>query len=278
MNEGKDLEPYKLVMERDKKEIIAFKNIDNRVNADIFGRQVTKFVSTEQLAVMNSIHGVTEKEMIEGTEEIFLDFRGEENKEVGKLEIKVKDRRKQYPALAGKLKDVDAKKSKYNVLNLFVDTVSRGRFYRRFPQTIQFLTNLKNKKNSPARVYDFFKFHSIRGYTFANLLASTYGLDAEKSRDQIYEKQVRIERLASQDGYITGLSSDICQVSEQDAYRRAKLLVKTFDDDYMPDHVFNQIGCDYNFYPKKNAENPLFGKGPWTMNKKCFMRRDITEM
>lgn len=205
-----------------------------------------------------------------------MDFRGEDKK-FGRLKIKVKDRRAQYPDLSKKLKDINIEDSKYNVLNVFVDTISRGRFYRRFPQMIQFLTNLKNKKNSPARVNEFIQFHSLRGYTFANLISSTYGLNVDKWKKGIYNSQKRIEHFASDQGYITGMSSDICQISEQDAYQRWSW-GKHFDDEYLPDHVFTQVGCDYNMYPKDYYTNPLFGKGPWTLNKKCFMRRDITEM
>ena len=101
--------------------------------------------------------------------------------------IKVKDRRKEYPELKEQLKPVEPAKGKYNVLNLFVDTISRGRFYRRFPQMIQFLTNLKNKKGSSARVNEFTKFHSLRGYSFANMLGSHYGLEADQWREEKYD-------------------------------------------------------------------------------------------
>ena len=46
----------------------------------------------------------------------------------------------------------------------------------------------------------------------------------------------------------------------------------------MIDHIFYQIGCDYNMYPLNNAYNPTFGNGPWTLSKKCFMQRDPTEI
>ena len=73
---------------------------------------------------MDSIQKFTESDMINSTEEIFLDFRGEENKEIGKLVIIVKDRRKYYPLMEARLKNVDNSKGKLNVLNLFIDTVS----------------------------------------------------------------------------------------------------------------------------------------------------------
>ena len=57
----------------------------------------TKIIRNQQEKVMTNIHSVTEEEMAKGTEEIFLDFRREENAEIGKLEIKVKDRRNEYP-------------------------------------------------------------------------------------------------------------------------------------------------------------------------------------
>ena len=90
--------------------------------------------------------------------------------------------------MKARLKNVDASKGKPNVLNLFVDTISRGRFFRVFPKTIEFLANMKNKKNAPSKVSDYSKFHSILGYTMANLVPSTYGIESEKWRDNIYDR------------------------------------------------------------------------------------------
>jgi hypothetical protein len=231
MNSNKDTTIYRAAMERDQKQIIAFDNIDNKKYPDVYTRKITKAVSTLQKTLLDRVHGVTEREMNEGTEEIFLDFRGE-NEELGKLLIKVKDRRKEYPELKKKLLKVDPATGKYNVLNLFVDTISRGRFFRRFPQTIQFLTNLKNKEGSSARVNEFNKFHSLRGFSFANMLASHFGLQEDQWREEKYDTQKRVEHFAHDDGYITGFSSDICQYSEQNTENWHDFFEKSFDDTF----------------------------------------------
>ena len=129
-------------MKKTGKNIIAFQNIDHIKYPDTYGISRIKLNRPFQEIIMANIHAVDEKEMQEGTEEIFLDFR---KIQTGKLEIKVKDRRKEHPAIASKFKDIDVSKGNLNVLNLFVDTVSRGRFFRVFPRTIEFLVNMKNK-------------------------------------------------------------------------------------------------------------------------------------
>jgi hypothetical protein len=45
MNKGKDLSVYREAMKRDKQEIVAFPNIDNKKYPDIFFRNSTKAVS-----------------------------------------------------------------------------------------------------------------------------------------------------------------------------------------------------------------------------------------
>jgi hypothetical protein len=188
MNTGMNLTIYTDLMKKSGENIIAFQNIDRikyPASYDFFNAKIMRLLQKE---VMSNMHTVTEKEMMEGSEEIFLDFRGEENKEIGKLEIKVKDRRIEYPEMAKRLKDVDVSKGKFNILNLFVDETSRGRFFRVFPKTIEYLTDLKNRENSPIRLGDFSKFHSIEGFTYDNLIASSYGIQGKGWKQGRYYK------------------------------------------------------------------------------------------
>ena len=66
-------------------------------------------------------------------------------------------------------------KENVNFLNIFVDTVSRARFHRRFYNLRKFLAKYHYSKNSSKMVYEFFRVHSNRGYTSPNLIGQTYG-------------------------------------------------------------------------------------------------------
>ena len=52
-----------------------------------------------------------------------------------------------------------------NVLNLFIDTISKERFYRRFRYTAQFLHDLKHDPENEIEMYEFHKFHTVGGTT-----------------------------------------------------------------------------------------------------------------
>ena len=47
---------------------------------------------------------------------------------------------------------------------------------------------MKNKVAASSRVFDYSKFHSIHGFTFPNLVASTYGIEALKWNQFKYER------------------------------------------------------------------------------------------
>ena len=81
MNEGKDLTLYLEEMEKSDKTIIAFPNIDRKLYPELFTKQRVKFLEIHQKNVMELIHGVSQEEMENGFEEVFIDFTEEEDKE-----------------------------------------------------------------------------------------------------------------------------------------------------------------------------------------------------
>jgi hypothetical protein len=68
--------------------------------------------------------------------------------------------------------------------------------------------------NKTKRVYEFHRLHSIRGYTFPNLFASTYGISYNDSWSKEHLK--RIDHYAKDAGYIVGMTSDCCTYPESE--------------------------------------------------------------
>lgn len=147
---------------------------------------------------MKGIVGVTEEEMKNGEQEVFVDFR---KKKEGEILIKLKD-------LSHKRKLLPEDNDNLSILRIFVDTISINRFYRRFPKTRKFLEQYIPSKNKNKAIYEFFRLHSIKGFTAPNLVASVYGFGDVKKRMR------RIDSYASKRGYITGMTRDICNYNE----------------------------------------------------------------
>ena len=64
-----------------------------------------------------------------GDQEVFVDFRTNKN---GEIVIKLKD-------ISASKTILDEDDNYTSILRVFVDTISRPRFYRRFPKTKEFL-------------------------------------------------------------------------------------------------------------------------------------------
>lgn len=149
---------------------------------------------------------VTPEEMENGKNEAFIDFR---EKEEGELVIKLKDLTKTDTKVKEEVKDLDD--DNLNILRIFIDTVSRNNFHRKYKETSKFLKKYHFLNKKDKRVYEFFRFHAIRGWTFPNLLASSYGREYEGWSEY---NLTRIHTYARRKGYITGLSSDCCVIAE----------------------------------------------------------------
>lgn len=119
---------------------------------------------------MDNLKGATQEDIDFGEEEIFVDFR---NKSVGEVFFKVRNLAERNETIAKRVKPLD--KDHLNILHIFVDTVSRDNFYRKYKRTTKFLQDHHYTQKKSKRVYEFHRLHSLGGYTLPNLVASTYG-------------------------------------------------------------------------------------------------------
>lgn len=167
-----------------------------------------------QSLIMDSMKSVTEEEMENGDKEVFIDFRKNYN---GEILIKVKNLLDRNETVRNRVKKSD--KQHLNILNIFIDTLSRNNFHRKYKNTREFLKKYHYSQKKSKRVYEYFRLHSIRGYTFPNLFASTYGIRNDKW-DELHLK--RIDSYAKEAGYITGISSDCCVYPESESKSNLK--------------------------------------------------------
>lgn len=155
---------------------------------------------------MVDLRTATVEELENGKNELFLDFRKNSQ---GELKLKLRNLIKSDKKIAERVKNEEKKFP--NVAYIFIDTVSRQEFWRKYKKTARFLEKFHHKKNKKLRAYEFTKLHSIRPYTFPNLFASNYGLDRKHIKKSFLN---RIESYFKKNGYITGFSSDSCFMAE----------------------------------------------------------------
>jgi hypothetical protein len=87
-----------------------------------------------QKELMAKLRGVTEHEIEDGEEEIFVDFR---NRAEGEIIMKIRNLVKRNETVRKRVKLVD--KDHLNILRIFLDTVSRNEFYRKYKKTTKIL-------------------------------------------------------------------------------------------------------------------------------------------
>ena len=154
-----------------------------------------------QAETMKGLRASSQKEIDNGPREAFIDFRGEKPEAV----IKVRNLLKVKPSLKKRVKNID--EEHLNVMHIFLDTVGRSNFHRKYANTLKFLKKYHYLNKKKTRVYEFFRLHSIRGYTFPNLFGSLYGAAYDRWRDKHITSLYSYHK---QKGYITAVSSDTC--------------------------------------------------------------------
>lgn len=154
-----------------------------------------------RFAHLLNMQGVNETEMIDPKNdmEVFLDLR-EKNR--ASLNITLKDYRLLHPGT--EFLPVDDEH--LNILVIFMDTISRQRFHRKFKRMKKFLSSFHYSKQREKRIYEFFRYHSINGTTVPNMMAAIYG----NYEDEFKKPLKRIDTFAREKGYVTGVSNDYC--------------------------------------------------------------------
>ena len=178
-----------------------------------------------QFLLQSRIHELMQSEtptsMEENDRELFIDFR---TKPEGEFKIKIKNMKDRHPEVKKRVKPVDD--DNLNVLMIFIDTLSRSNFHRKYRKTKKILGKYNYKNQASSRLYEYFRLHSIRSYTFPNLIASSYGITDETYDTMPKSYRKRITRYAQEKGYITGFGADYCSICEADLNKSKKKVKK----------------------------------------------------
>ena len=150
-----------------------------------------------------------------------------------------------------------------NVLVIFIDTLSRPHFYRKFPKTAKFLKKFtsyeENFEKKNMTVFEYFKFHSLTPWTEPNLKAAYYGTKIEG-----YGKH--FVNYYKENGYILGRTNAFC---EKETVLNDKNTSFFYHGQW--DHEGISLSCMKTFYDR------LLVIRLTSLLRKCLFGNDINE-
>jgi len=110
-----------------------------------------------------------------------------------------------------------------NILLLYIDSVSRANSIRQLKKTMKFIAQFMPYKQKLNKFYignfhsfQFFKYHSFRGYTCINYPIIFYNKNPKKGNKE------RITKYFKKNRFITGLANDICYRDGTTTFHRMK--------------------------------------------------------
>ena len=178
----------------------------------------------------------------------------------GKIKIKVQKNKTLIKEREKRIDHYNNKLMFKNVIIIFLDTISRAHFFRKFPKTISFLnkfsryeTNLKRKKFT---IFQFFKYNSIYFYTYPNLRAAYYGTKS-KGNGTYFAKYFRNQ------GYILGRTSTFCE--------KMSIILNYKLSNFKWDHEGISIPCIKGIY------RGVFLSQLTSIIKKCLFGKQVFE-
>ena len=151
-----------------------------------------------------------------------------------------------------------------NFLFLYMDSLSRAHFIRKFKKTQKFLEQFYNSN----KLYDFYqfpKYHSLLFFTLPNINPMFYG------ESMFNMNGTSLLKAFKQKGFITGQSNNICTRELYDLendYTKKIEFIKF-------DHENIAMMCDPNYYKKERPFTAFLG--PYSLKRRCLYGRDTFE-
>ncbi|KRX07241.1 Alkaline-phosphatase-like, core domain [Pseudocohnilembus persalinus] len=170
-----------------------------------------------------------------------------------------------------------------NVILIYIDTLARAQAHRKLPKTMEFLSQYsdydpKNKeytkeRNQQAKLYEFFRFHSIDRKTRNNIFKLQYNV----TRDKYYQFEKYKEPMPNllqefkKRGYVTGHSTNTC--TSDCAFRYEFIAFKKYFIEASADHEF--LLYDPQYIDPNNYYN--FAQGINSIYRRCIFNTDTAE-
>jgi Protein of unknown function (DUF229) len=218
-----------------------------------------------QKFVMNNMQLLDKSDIRSSDKEVFLDFTDSEVPTV-LFDIKRND---QALKRVQKMKEQVADMQRPNILFIMIDSLSRQHFFRKMPETAEYL-NLLYKPGQKLKSYQFFRYHSLSNHAEPNLVTLRYD-EANITGEQSH--LTRVENYFKDMGWITSTASSKCEIEELDLSMQQKN--KMYVDHHPLDHEFYSLACDPNSLP----ESDPFGmfKGPFSEFRRCVYGLDAAQ-
>ena len=147
--------------------------------------------------------------------------------------------------------DNNTQRVDHNVIVLYIDNISRAHFHRKMHEFNDWLEQFTEDKNAELEATEFMRYHTVSKNTYKSNNAMYYG----ESADLNYNETTNVFHHFSENGYITGMFRDECDMS-----------TALFEEDlerphfYNWDHYGSTITCDTN-YDRGNIRNLMFDSG-----------------
>ena len=159
-------------------------------------------------------------------------------------------------------------KVKYeNIFFIFIDSISRNHFKRKFPKTVNLINSyIHNNKNKKEKYdsFQFLKFINFEAHTLNNMVPLFYGASLESNKEYSLLKRLK------EKGYITCGGANICERTFF-TLTRYKVNPKMFEP---YDHENFALFCDPNYNNFK--VNGLIS-GPYSSFKRCLYGKNTFE-
>ena len=154
-----------------------------------------------------------------------------------------------------------------NYIYLFIDSLSRADFYRKLPETKEWMESLYDNPDSVTNAYQFFRYNAMSHYTEDNIIPATFG----KQKQYTATNNEHISFDFESQGFVNGFSSTDCSgrefpVSEDDDYYQNLKWANYANENWALncDPSFVKVGAEYSNFQGKNS-----------MIRRCFYGKDI---
>jgi hypothetical protein len=224
-----------------------------------------KYVENYQKHVLKLVQPITEDEINNGLYEIYLNQSQPDQQTSLNINIQ------KNQSLVERSKDILNNKGRLNfpnILNIYLDSVSRQHFSRKLPKTYHFIENRYRSENTQHESFQFFKYHASGTHTLPNQMRVFYGADYRKASEA-----ESLLKTIKREGYITAKSSNLCSATYFDVSQTDKTLSNMDIEPF--DHENIAFACDPN-YRLMGGDGPYsYMTGSAAMLRRCLYGRDV---
>jgi len=152
-----------------------------------------------------------------------------------------------------------------NVLVLYIDNLSRAHFYRKMPETAEWLSKYVDNEEEDIKAFQYFKYHT----SYYNTLYANAGMYYGQV-EHVEDTSKNVFDSYSKNGYITGFFKDSCET----------IAFSNRDEDphtHRWDHFGGEISCDYNYDTTTVRSLKVF-EGKASSIRHCLYSKNMHEI